>query len=237
MQEIHPNLAAADQWYAKYEDRISTENVILEFRHTPGVDFLLHTVIRQVEYHLRAEKFMIVMEDLFSRLPRDASLTIIHNALLHQRNQDHLVQIHEKIISSGSGSNVSIVYAMRLSHDGQTFASGLSTESAVFPLYSLLAQMNERSYFKLCAFCHFHFEDDLYGGSDGHRDLMYCFRDIPDVLERIRSFPHKSRTFPRFLLQLALQDVDAFHSCSAFALRQDFDLHLDFARKTINSNC
>jgi hypothetical protein len=147
---------------------------------------------------------MYMLEELFSQLPAGASLSLLHKVMLCQNSADQLVHLVERISADRTDGNVDIFYQHILTLSEQAYTTW-RVPSAVLPLAQLITQLSPGSYFKVCAFCHFRFEGDIYGGSDGHRDMMYCFRDYPDVLKEARSAPQKSPSFPSRFLCFALR--------------------------------
>lgn len=221
-EQLEINSSVGHSWYATYRDSVGSEIIVLEVRHTPKKGFLLHTKIRGTEYHFFEMKFMNILQVLIENLPPDASLTLSHQLLLHQNGADRVVQLDECIQGYRTGKNVDAGYQFALTVDGQTYATTL-TPDASFALDELVSQIGENVYFKICGFCDYMYEDGMYGGTDDRHDLMYCFRDHPDVLNKIRSMMRKTPSFPMTLFDIALQDVDLLHSCSAFHLARNYD--------------
>ena len=231
MSDSDLNLAVARYWHATYSDSLGSETSLLEIRHTPRHGFLLHTQIRGVEYHIFEQQFMGVFQEFLSRLSPEAALSITHEIVMHRGGKEKLVQLIEHISSRGAGESISIAYQYFLFLDGVEYVTEPFVDAAMAALDSLVAQLGRDTYFKTCAFCDLLFEDDAYGGTDDRHDLTYCFRDRRDALEKLKTSPRKSPSFPHSLLGVALQDVDMLHACSSFALSSGFDSRIKRTRQ------
>ena len=220
--QVELNHSVAHCWYSTYSDSQGSEVVVIEFRHIPKEGFLLDTKIRGIQYHIFETKFMYVLEELFNNLPPDAYFLIPHEILMYRDGMDRLVQLVERVSPYKTSQNIDVGYQLLLSIDGQEYSTK-SIPDAMSALEWLTSQIGLNTYFKVCGLCDFMFEDGMYGGTDGRHDLMYCFRDHPEVLDKLISIPRKSPSFPHLLLNLALQDIDLFHSCSAFILTRNFE--------------
>jgi hypothetical protein len=233
--QFNLNHSVAHCWYATYSDADGSEIVVIEIRHIPKEGFLLHTNIRGMVYHIFESKFMYALGELLSSLPSDSSFLIPHEILINDSGTDRLIHLLERIFPYGTGQNVDVSYQLTLSFDGYEYSTS-SSPDAMSGLEWLASQLGSATYFKVCGFCDFMFEDGMYGGTDNRHDLMYCFRDRPEVLDELRSMPRKSPSFPHLLLNVALQDLDLFHSCAAFKLARNFNSRIKNAENRYTSN-
>lgn len=235
MESPESNIVIGAVYYTNYTDATGTELVVLEIRQSPESDFLLHTKVRGKTFHIKEKKFMAVLEELLTGLPSDARFSIRHDAVMKQGESEKLVQIIEEIFSVEENARVSTVYQVSLHLGDKIYSSRPRIEDLTFALDSLNAQLPIGAHFQVCAFCEMLFEYSPHGGTDGHRDLMYCFRDAPDALRTIRETDPKAKEFPFILLEAALKNVDAFHSCSSFVLTYNFESRIERARRWLPS--
>lgn len=232
MSDIDFNRATANRFYATYNDSSGTEQVILELRHIVKEGFLLYTIIRGNEYKIFEVQFNYVLEEFFSKLPIDASFSITHDLLWNENGKESRIRLTECLSSERINDNVSPTYQFELNSSKSTFSTKPISDAKA-ALEWLATQFNEKQYLKICAFCEFMYEDDLYGHSDGRHDRLYCFRDQKNFLSTIKSLPRKSPEFPNTLFHMALQDIDMFHSCSAFELAQDYEFRLRNTKRRV----
>jgi len=70
----------------------------------------------------------------------------------------------------------------------------------------------------VCYYCKFLVEYNEYGGTDYRHDQLYCLRDNSAYLDEImQAYPRLRGHEP--LLSYGTPEMDALHSCSAFAYR------------------
>lgn len=233
IKNVEGGFCVAYYWFAKYADMLGIEDIVLEIRYSPGGCYLLHTSIRDRQYHIKGQKFMIVLEEFLSQLPASTSISIVHQVAMIQEGNERLIELIEHISYTGSDDNTQVVYQLTYTCDGKMYTSEPMAEDFTTPLDSLVAQFVSTGYFKVCSFCDLLYIDGMYGGTDERRDMMYCFRDERESLNKIKQAVQKPSLFPRHLSSQVLHEVDALHTCSSFILTEDFIPRLERARKRI----
>ena len=226
------NHSVAYSWFALYQHENYQEAVVLEIRQNPGEGFTLHTGIAGIEYHIAERRFFHLLETLFERLPHEASLMLNHDVLLQMSDTEQIVKVTEWIKAHRYGNNLSPAYQLELTlGDTRLLTQPLADARAA--LDWLVSQLEPGQHLKICAFCELMAEYDVYGDTDGRHDLLYCFRDNVDALDQIRATSKKSIHFPKMLFNLALQDIDAFHTCSSFTLVEDYQSRIENVKTRI----
>ena len=69
---------------------------------------------------------------------------------------------------------------------------------------------------KISAYCKYLIEFNPTGETDERHDLLYCFRDVPDLIEQVMAVYPARVGYAVKIYTPALPDVDAFHSCPFF---------------------
>lgn len=214
---------AIHRWFAFYKDEDYEEEIVLEIRRILGKGFLLHTRISQKEFNIFEPKFFYALETFFSHFPLKASITLKHKTLLFKNNVDYVTDLYEKIIPEGKGNSFMPQYQFKLKINEEQWIVTPPIADARAGLELLSAKMYPNIHIKICSFCNFSYDHGVFGHTDGRHDLLYCFRDNHEALKTIRTMPFKSPNFPHEILSLAMQDVDALHTCASFAIIPNYD--------------
>ena len=195
------------------------ESIYLEYRHAINGGFTLYTRIRGYDYHVTDIKFFYVLAKLLDQLPLTSAIVIPHQIGILHNNSEEAVTLEEWLFPFGERDTNTVVYQLKFMTGSRHIETARYEGDFGAVSEDLRKRINGEFQLKVCYFCKYLVEYSDFGGTDYRHDQLYCFRDAPQVLDKLMQLYPVLRNHES-LLKEGTPDMDAIHSCAAFTYRE-----------------